>query len=117
MTPVPNLPRSKSDRCSACGLSKQQILLHHNDRIAELADALEAMTAARDLCKQQTADVDELRQWQVDHAQVALQAIEAHGRSGVWGGADCATQAAGALERMQSPVGSVSPGMEEPVDG
>lgn len=100
------------DRCQACGVSKPQVLGKHE----ELRVALEAMTGARDVCKRQTADVEELRQWQVDNAQVALQAIEAHGRSGIWTAEDCATQAAAALERMRSPVGSVHPGMQDPDD-
>lgn len=102
--------RPSDGRCQTCGVSKQQVLGKHE----ELRVALEAMTSARDLCKQQTADVDELRQWQVSHGQVALQAIVAHGNSGVWTAEDCATQATAALERMRSPVGSVHPGMQEP---
>lgn len=96
--------RNDSDRCASCGVSKQQVLTHHQEQ-------MDAMIAARDLCKQQTADVEELRQWQVQHAQVALQAIVAHGRSGVWTAEDCATQAEAALERMSAPVGhGCSPG-------
>jgi hypothetical protein len=55
------------------------------------------LRATRDLCKRQTADADERRQQQVMVAQVALQAIAAHGESGVWTSADCATHAHGAL--------------------
>jgi hypothetical protein len=105
--------RSNSDRCEACGVSKQQVLQHHNARIEDLAEQLIAMTAARDLCKRQTTEVEKLRQWQVNHAQVALQSVAAHGRSGVWSGKDCATQADAAMERMSSPVDSVSEGMRD----
>lgn len=100
-------------RCPSCGVSKQQILRHHNRRINEMSEELDAMEAARDLCKRQTADVEELRQWQVGHAQATLQSIEAHGRSGVWTAEDCATAANATLERMRSAVGSVPPGMQE----
>lgn len=108
--------QSGPSRCPSCGVSKQQILRHHNQRVDELSAQLAAMTAARDLCKQQTAEVGELRQWQVGHAQATLQSIEAHGRSGVWTAEDCATAANATLERMRSAVGSVPPGMQEPSD-
>lgn len=69
------------------------------------------MVAARDLCKQQTAEVEELRQWQVGHAETALKAIVAHGSNDVWTTADCVMHAEAALRAMRRPIGEPDPGM------
>lgn len=86
-------PSHKASELDARTLERDQWALY----CADLTEQLRAMTKARDLCKRQTAKVDERRQDQVNVAMVALQAIAAHGESGVWSSADCATHAHGAL--------------------
>jgi hypothetical protein len=65
------------DRCSKCGISKQQVLGKHE----EIRLKLEAMTAARDLCKQQTQDVSDrylaLRAWLRDNYPEVYEAVVA----------------------------------------